>query len=167
MADFIQTSNTKTAVRDLAVQFADLAGFDTLVQSVINDNPFGCVGYITAGVSHDGVEKNREAYTAKIVYEDDDYKSVGHVSAKAPTVAGFDAAVIAVMADTALATAMGGEALRDQGHDTYSAQLKCCDPNGEIYYVSFSRDRLRLSSYSDDAIRTTVETWADGIPALA
>jgi hypothetical protein len=33
--------------------------------------------------------------------------------------------------------------------------------------VTFSRTRVSLTSYSDDGIRTKVETWADTIPALA
>jgi hypothetical protein len=33
--------------------------------------------------------------------------------------------------------------------------------------VTIARTRVNLSSYSDDAIRTTVETWADTVPALA
>jgi hypothetical protein len=31
----------------------------------------------------------------------------------------------------------------------------------------FSRESVRLNSYSDDAIRNRVETWADEIPDLA
>jgi hypothetical protein len=33
--------------------------------------------------------------------------------------------------------------------------------------VAFTRDRVTVSSYSDDAILTAVETWADTVPALA
>ena len=45
--------------------------------------------------------------------------------------------------------------------------LKCHDPNGELYYLHFSRDRLIIASYTDDAIRTKIETWADTETALA
>jgi len=34
----------------------------------------------------------------------------------------------------------------------------CHDQNGELYNVTLSRDRVTLQSYSDDAIRTKVET---------
>ena len=44
---------------------------------------------------------------------------------------------------------------------------KCHDANSEIYYVTFSRDTVRITSYQNDSIRTTVETWADSVPALA
>jgi len=35
-----------------------------------------------------------------------------------------------------------------------------------MFYVSFTRKSVRLTSYEDDAILTTVETWADGVTAL-
>jgi len=33
--------------------------------------------------------------------------------------------------------------------------------------LRIARDRVTLSSYSDDGIRERVEKWADGVPALA
>ncbi|MDP2842544.1 MAG: hypothetical protein Q8O06_02735, partial [Acetobacterium sp.] len=65
MADFVQNSETKSAVRTLAEPIADIATFNSIVQSVITDNPFACVSYMTAGVTHDPVEKTREGYTVK------------------------------------------------------------------------------------------------------
>ena len=47
MADFEQPTINKTALRDLTVPIADVESFNTLVESVITDNPFGCVGYTT------------------------------------------------------------------------------------------------------------------------
>ncbi len=35
------------------------------------------------------------------------------------------------------------------------------------YYVTFTRWTVRISSYQGDAIKTTVEAWADAVPALA
>jgi predicted RNA methylase len=64
MADFTQTTVNKTAVRDLAVPIADVTAFDTLVDMVIAENPFGCVGYTTkAGETVPAVIRNREHYT--------------------------------------------------------------------------------------------------------
>ncbi|WP_292364720.1 MULTISPECIES: hypothetical protein [unclassified Methanoculleus] len=157
MADFIQTSNTRTAVRELAVPIAGVAAFAAVIQDVLDNNPFGCVGYVQGGVNHDGVEKNREHYIAKINYEDQDAKTVGTISARAPGVAAFEA----------VAAAMGGNPVRDSGRETYSCRLKCHDPSGEIYYVTFSRNTVRITSYEDDAIRAAVEAWADSVPALA
>ncbi len=94
-------------------------------------------------------------------------KIVGYTTARAPTVTAFNSAVTAILADTALATGMGGDAIHVAEEDTFSATLKCHDASGEIYYVAFSRDQVRVSSYSDDAILTTIETWADTKTELA
>ncbi len=51
MGDFIQNSQTKNAVRILVNPIADIAAFNQIVQTVIADNPFGCVAYMTAGTS--------------------------------------------------------------------------------------------------------------------
>ncbi len=166
MADFIETSNTRTSVRELTTPIADAAAFDAIIQDVLANNPFGCVDYIQAGVTHDGVEKNRESYTVKVNYEDTEANRVGSVSAKAPDITAYDAVTLEIMGNTVLSVSMGGTAVHDVENDAFSCQLKCHDPNGETYYVTFSRDSVRISSYQDDAIRTTVETWADGVAAL-
>ena len=167
MADFIQNSQTKTAVRELTSPVPDVAAFNTIVQSVITDNPFGCVAYMTAGENHDPVEKTKEGYTARLVYEDANAKSIGTASHKFATLAGFNAGVTALLAAAAVTTAHGGTALHDAENDAFAATLKCHDANGELYMVNFSRDRVTLTSYSDEAIRTAVETWADTVPELA
>ena len=60
----------------------------------------------------------------------------------------------------------GVPALRDISEDTFSKTLKCHASNGEIFMVSFKRDSISLTSYDAGSIRTTLETWAGGIPAL-
>ena len=60
MADFVQTTVNKTAVRDLAVPIATVTSFNTLVEGVINENHFGCVGYTTRdGETIDPIVRNR------------------------------------------------------------------------------------------------------------
>ncbi|MEN6443621.1 hypothetical protein [Methanoregula sp.] len=167
MADFVQSANVKSATRTLAEPIVDVATFNTIVQSVITDNPFECVAYMTAGQSHPPVEKTKEAYTAKLVYQDTDAKTVGTGSHKFDTLAKFNAGVTALLAAAAVSTAHGGSVVHDLGKDAFSASLRCHDANGEIYMVNFSRDRVTITSYSDDAIRTNVETWADTVAALA
>jgi hypothetical protein len=167
MADFVEKSVTKTAVRPLASPIADVSAFDTIVQSVITGNPFGCVAWTEGGVAHQPVEKSKETYVAKVVYQDALAKTVGKDSGSYNTIAGFNAGAAAILADTALTAAHGGTPVRDPANETYSATLRCRDPNGEIYMVTFGRDSVNLSSYSDDAIRTKVETWADSVAALA
>jgi hypothetical protein len=167
MADFVQSANVKSAVRTLAEPIADVATFNTIVQSVITSNPFACVAYMTAGESHPPVEKTKEAYTAKMVYQDTDAKTVGTGNHKFNTLAGFNAGVTALLAAAAVSTAHGGSVVHDIGSDAFSATLRCHDANGELYMVNFSRDRVTITSYEDDAIRTKVETWADTVAALA
>jgi len=167
MADFLQNSQTKNAVRMLASPIADVTVFDSIVQSVITDNPFACVAYMTAGENHAPVEKTRESYTARLTYEDGNAKNVGNGSHRFNTLAGFSAGVTALLAAAAVTTAHTGTAVHDPADDNFSATLRCHDANGELYMLNFSRDRVTLTSYSDEAIRTSVETWADTVPALA
>lgn len=167
MADFVQSTNVKSAIRKLAEPIADIDAFSTVVQSVITTNPFACVPYMSAGATHEPVEKSRESYVARIVYEDSNAKVVGSDTGKYNSVQGYNAGVAAMLANTANITAHGGTAARNYAADTFSATLKCHDQNGEIYMITFSRDQVLLTSYEDDAIRTKVETWADTIPALA
>ena len=169
MADFVPTTVNKTAFRDLAVPIADVTSFNNLIETVIEDNPFGCVGYTGSdGQPVAAVVRNREHYTAKVDFIDEDIgKRVGTVSLQSPSIAAFNANASEVLANTALATAMGGDAERNFAGESYYAQLRCHDPTGDDYYVTFTRKTVRVSSYQDDAIRTAVETWADAVPALA
>jgi len=167
MGDFVQQSEVKSAVRALANPIEGIAAFDALVQSVVSTNPFGCVSYISAGVTHAPVEKTKESYVAKVVYQDNEAKVIGNDSCKFNTVAGFNAGAAALLAGTALAAAHGGTAARDSDTETYSATVRCHDPNGELYDLTFTRTRVALTSYEDDAIRAKVEAWADTVPALA
>ena len=167
MADFTQTTNVKSAVRKLADPISDVTAFNTIVQSVILDNPFGCVSYMSSGTNHAPVEKSRETYTAKFVYEDPEANKVGTGSESYNTIIGFNAGIAAMLANTPNNTAHGGTAIHDPELDTYSATLKCHDPNGELYFVTLSRQQVSISSYEDDSIRTRIETWADGVAALA
>jgi len=157
----------KSAVRNLANPITDVAAFDAIIQSVILNNPFGCVSYMSSGVNRPPVEKSRESYTAKFVYEDSNAKRIGIGSETYATIAGYNAGIPAVLANSANITAHGGTPVHNVEGDTFSTSLRCHDPNGELYYVSFSRNRVTISSFSDDSIRTVIETWADGVPALA
>ncbi|MDD4566988.1 MAG: hypothetical protein PHU37_03695, partial [Methanoculleus chikugoensis] len=87
-------------------------------------------------------------------------------SIQSPTIAAFEANAAEVMGNAALEAAMGGEAVRNAHGETYYAQLKCHDPSGDDYYVTFTRKTVRLSSYQDDAIRNAVEAWADTVGSL-
>ena len=170
MADFVQTTINKTALRDLTVPIADVTSFNTLVESIIADNPFGCVDdTIRDGQTIEGVIRNREHYTATANFVNADGKRVGTVSLQSPTIAAFEANAAEVMGNAALATRriplerrtphLPVLQLRSVG-TSHSA------PAGRDSYATFTQKTVRISSYQDDAIKTTVETWADGIPWL-
>ena len=115
---------------DLAVPIADVTSFNNLVQAVIDDNPFGCVGYTGAdGQPVAAVVRNREHYTAKVNFLDGEGKRVGNVSLQSPSIAAFEANAAEALANAALAAAMGGEAVRNGPGETYYCQLKCHDPS--------------------------------------
>jgi hypothetical protein len=167
MADFVQNAEVKSAVRTLTTPIGDVTMFNTIVQSVIADNPFGCVAYMSAGENHPAVEKTREAYTAKLIYQDTEANICGTATHRFNSLEGFNSGPAALLADAALTSAHKGTPAHDSESDTYSVTLKCHDPNGEIFMVNFSRTRVALTSYTDDSIRTRVETWADSVDALA
>ncbi len=167
MADFTTSSTTKSAVRKLAEPLADVTAFDNIVQGVITNNPFQCTPYNAGGADHPGVERSKQGYTARIVYQDNDAKSVAIITVRAPTIAAFTSVANLLVANTEIATALGGTAVRDLNNEKYAASVKCHDANGEIYFVNFSRDQVTLTSFSDEAIRSRVETWADTVTALA
>ena len=169
MADFVQKTVNKSAVRNLTVPIATVTAFNNLIEAVINDNPFGCVGYTGSdGQPVAAVVRNREHYTAKVEFFDETTaKRVGTVSLQSPSIVAFEANAAEVLDNATLATAMGGYAERLFENETYYCQLKCHDPSGDDYYVTFTNRTVRISSYQDDAIKDAVETWADAVGALA
>ena len=134
---------------------------------LFRSNPFGCVAYMTAGTNHPGVEKTREKYTVRFIYQGATAELVGNGSHSFDTIAHYNAGVTAIAAAAAVTTAHGGTYLHTSEDDSFSATLKCHDPNGELYNVTISRSRVTVQSYSDDAVLAKVETWADTVAALA
>jgi len=167
MANFVQSGVVKTAVRELAAPIADVAAFSEVVNDVITNNPFGCTAYQVGTENHAAVEKVREYYTGRIIYENGEAEAVGQVSVKSPTVAAYNANLATVLGNAALASAMGGTAAHATDTDSFSAALRCHAAGGEIYTLALSRTKVTLSSYEDDAIRSAVEDWADSVPYLA
>lgn len=167
MADFTQTATVKTAVRELAAPIDSMAAFTSIIDDILTNNPWGCTSYEQAGVTLPGVSKASESYTGRVIYENNEAKTVGTISIKAPTPSAFNTDVSTIVATTALNTAMGGTPSHDSSEDRFSCTLKCHHSNGELYSVRFARDSVTLSSYEADAILTGLETWADTIAALA
>ena len=83
MADFVNTSTTKTAVRDLNAPIADLASFIALNQGILDTNPWGCTSYQAAGQTLPAMAK-----------------TVGQISVKTPTTAAFNTNVSTIVANT-------------------------------------------------------------------
>jgi len=167
MADFVQSSESKNAVRKLAVPISDVATFESIVQSVIATNPFGCVDYMSGGTNRPGVEKTRERYTVRFTYEDTNAGNRGNGSHQFTSVDGYTAGVSALAAAGPLSAAHGGTPVHLGENDTFSSTVKCRDPNGEMYNVVFSRTWVSVQSFSDDAILAKVENWADTVAPLA
>ncbi len=167
MGDFVTTGTTKTAVRTLATPIADANSYTTLIQGILTANPWECTPYESAGVAHSGIEKSKESYSGKIVYLNNEAKSIGNVSIKAPTLAGFTTCVSNVLADSALETAIGGSCSHDSSEDKYSVTFRCHNSDGDLYYVTISRDKIRVSSFESEDVKATLETWADANENLA
>ncbi|KAF5083070.1 hypothetical protein DSECCO2_92690 [anaerobic digester metagenome] len=167
MADFVSKSTVKSAERILATPFANKAALNTLIGDILVDNPWGCTSYVSGGENLPAVLKSSEYYSGTIIYENNDGKQIGRISVKSQSSAGFDTTVTNVLANEALETAMGGTGSHDSSEDGFSITLKCHAANGELYNVTFKRDKVSVTSYESDAILTTIETWADTIPSLA
>jgi hypothetical protein len=167
MADFVQKAAVKSAVRKLAVPIANLTTFTSLVQDILDNNPWGCTPYSSAGANIAGIVKGTESYSGTVIYEDAEAKTVGRIAVRAPTSTGFTTNVSTILATAALGTAMGGSPSHDSSEDAFSVALKCHDSTGELYSVTLKRDSITVSSYESDTIRTNLESWADTIGILA
>lgn len=166
MADFIQKTVTKSAVRKFTSPIANISTFQSLVTDIITNNPWGCFDYVSGGETIPGVVKGSEYIAGKIVYEDAEAKELGSVSVKCPSMAAFNTTVISILADATIRSVMGGSPTHDSSEDTFSAVIKCNHSNGEKYTVTLKRDSITVSSYDSDSIVTAIETWADGIALL-
>jgi hypothetical protein len=167
MARFNQRPGTKSAVHCLKTPFTDIAAFDAVVRSLVMKNPIGCTSYFSGRKNHPPVEKVRETYTAKFLYEDDGGKRVGTGQETYRSVEGYQYGIAAVLSNIANFNAHEGKARHIPGSDLFSVILKCHDSGGERYFLVISRDRVTVASYEDDAIRKKVEAWTDSVPVLA
>ena len=167
MADFVSKSVVKSAERILATPFASKDAMNTIIGNILADNPWGCTPYVSGGETFPAVQKSSEYYTGTVIYENDDGKQVGRVSVRCPGAAGFDSNIATILANNAISTAMGGVSSHDSSDDGFTVVLKCHAANGELFNVTFKRDKIIVSSYESDSILNTVEAWADTIGALA
>jgi len=164
---FTPKPGTKSAVRILNTPFPDIRAFDTIVRTLILQNPLGCAPYLCARRNHPPVEIVREMYTAKFVYLKADGKQIGRGQDMYDSVEGYENGIAAVISNMANLAAHRGKVRHIPDKDLFSVLLKCHDPDDGIYFISMARDRVTLSSYSDDAIRDRAGRWMNGVPALA
>jgi len=167
MAHFNQKPGTKSAFRILKKPVADLAAFDGIVRSLVRDNPLGCTSYRSRKKVHTPVEKVREMYTAKFIYEGSNGKRCGSGQETYDTVEGYEYGIAAVLSNMANTAAHRGKARHIPAADLFSVILKCHDPNEELYFLSLSRDKVTVASYTDEQICKKVERWTESVPALA
>ncbi|MFA5376264.1 MAG: hypothetical protein WC455_11020 [Dehalococcoidia bacterium] len=166
MGDFIPRTIVKSAIRTFTDPIADATAFDTIVTTIVA-NPFECTPYSVTGENMAAVEVTKRSYGAALVWENAEAKRCGSTTDKYETHAGFDAGVAILMGSAPFAAAHVGTIIHDPETDSYSATIRCHDANGELYNVTLTRETMTVSSYSDDAILTRIETWADGVAALA
>jgi hypothetical protein len=167
MAHFNQRPGTKSAFHLLKKPLPNVTAFDAVVRSLIMNNPLRCTSYWSGKKYHQPLEKVREMYTAKFIYEDPDGKRVGTGQEMYNSVEGYQYGISAVITNMANITAHRGKVRQTPDADLFSVILKCHDPDGELYFLSIARDRVTVASYADDGIRKRVEQWTDSVPALA
>jgi hypothetical protein len=166
MPDFKPKPGTKSAYRFLKSPIADITAFDGIVNSLVLKNPLGCTSYHTARKHYPPIQKVREMYTAKFVYLDTKGKRIGTGHDMYDSVEGYLTGIAAVISNMANVASHRGKVKHLPEADLFSVMLNCHDPEGELYFLSLARDRVTLSSYSDDRIRKRVERWTDTVPAL-
>ena len=167
MADFVPATITKSAVRNLHDPHTTISSFNTLISTIVGTNPWGCIAYTQGGAAMPPVAITKQIYSGKINYENASGKVIGSIAVNAPTVTGFTNATDSLAADVEYEGFLDGTAIRKPLEDRFSVTLRCCHVDGDVYNVTFTRDKVRVSGYSNDAILTTLETWADGVAALA
>ena len=167
MADFINTITSKSAVRELRYPIASLAVFDGIISAILTTNPWNCIPYQFQGESQPGVVISKQHYIGKVQYQDGMGKVIGSITVNGPTQTGFTSTLNAIEGNVGFEGMIGGSAVRDETTDKYSCTLRCNAASGDLYYVTFARDRVRVTSYEDDSVLADLEVWADGISALS
>jgi len=167
MTHFRQRPGSKSASKRLKHPFTDIAAFSAILQDLIRKNPLGCTSYFVQRKNFPPVMPVRERYTAKFVYLDTKGKQVGASSEIYDSVDGYEIGKASMITNMANIAAHRGKIVHLPDADLYSATLKCHDPSGELYFVSLTRERITVSSFTDDAILKTVEKWTGTVPELA
>jgi hypothetical protein len=157
----------RSAMHRMRHPFLNINTFETAVRSLIVDNPLGCCSYRSVRKHHKHVEKVREMYTAKFVYEDAKGKRVGTGSETYNSVKGYRTGIAAVISNMANVASHGGSPRHTTEADLFAVTLRCNDPEHGLYFLNLARNRITVSSYGDAAILARAGRWIDTIQALA
>ena len=128
MAHFNQRAGTKSAVHLMKKPFPDVLAFNSTVLSFIQKKPLSCTSYQSAKKHHRPVEKVREMYTAKFVYETKKGKRIGTGQDMYDSVDGYQNGIAAVTSNMANIASHGGKVRHILKADLFSVTLKCHDP---------------------------------------
>jgi hypothetical protein len=167
MPDFRPRPGTRRSYRRLKNPISDITAFNAIIQALVFNNPLGCTSYYARSKNHPPVQKVREMYTAKFEYRNERGKRIGTTIEMYDSVEGYETGIAAVISNMANRASHRGMVKHLPARDLFSVMLKCHEPNGELYYLNIARDRITISSYTDDAIKKKVEKWTDSVPALA
>jgi len=165
-AKFLQKKGSNSATRTMGESIPDITVFDGIVRTLSMKNPLGCRSYRSAREAHKAVEKVRELYTAKFVYEDDRGKRVGTGSETYNSVGGYRTGIASVISNMANIASHGGTPSHTPEADLFAVTLSCNDPDHGLYSLSLLRNRITVSSFGDDAVLARVGIWADSVPEL-
>lgn len=166
MTHFRLRPGSKSATRKLKHPIPDIAAFSAVVQGLITRNPLGCTSFYALKKNCPPVMPVRERYTAKFVYLDGNGKQVGTSSEVYDSIEGYETGIASMITNMANIASHRGKVKHLKTSDLFSVTLKCHDPSDELYFLSLARDRITVSSYTDDTIRKRVEQWADTVPEL-
>lgn len=166
MTHFRSRPGSKSATRKLKHPIPDITAFSAVIHEVLTGNPLGCTSYYALRKNVPPVMPVRERYTAKFVYLDGNGKQAGTSSEVYDSIEGYETGSASMITNMANIASHRGKVKHLKASDLFSVTLKCHDPSGELYYLSLARDRITISSYTDDAIRKRVEKWADSVPEL-
>lgn len=167
MPDFRPKKGTTTTAYTLKTPLPDIAAFNTIIRSLVYNNPLGCTRYSHLRKGYPPVRKVREMYTAKFEYRNAEGKRIGTTIEMYDSAEGYETGIAAVISNMANLASHRGKPQHLPEKDLFSVMLQCHDPSGELYYLNIARDRFSISSYSDPKIRERVEAWVTGVPEMA
>lgn len=159
MAHFNQKPGTRSSVHHFKNLFSDISSFDRVIQSLVLENPLGCTSYMSLKRNHPPVEIVRQRYTAKFVYLNESGMRIGTGSDMYDSVEGYQNGIAAIISNLANREAHRGKVRHIPSSDLFSVIMKCHDPNGELYFLSMARNRVTLSSYEAEEIRSRFGDW--------